>query len=69
MTRAMIPGALLLAMGCATTGVDGADEEAGIEMRAVERLAEGVVMVADTDLPPIDLVEHEQTQVATFGLG
>jgi hypothetical protein len=71
MTRTLVPGVLLLALGCATTGVDSVDEEAGMEMRAVEQAVGGEVGVAEgeRDLPPIDLVEHGETQVASFGLG
>jgi hypothetical protein len=71
MKRTLIAGGCLLALGCATTGVDVADEEADMEMRTVEQPAEGAVAVAveETDLPPIDLVEHGETQVAAFGLG
>ncbi len=65
----MIPGVLLLALGCATTGVDAVDKEAGIEMRALEQPVAGAVAATDRDVPPIDLVEHGSTQVATFGLG
>ena len=42
-----------------------------MEMRTVEQPVEGTVAVEveETDLPPIDLVERGETQVAAFGLG
>jgi len=60
-----------VALGCATTGADGAEQEAGIDMRAVEQPLAGAIQgpTPGTDLPPIDLIEYGEIQVATFGLG
>ena len=65
----MMTGACLLALGCATTGSDLAEEEPVIEMRAVEQPVAGTAPVGESDLPPIDLVEHGETRIAAFGLG
>lgn len=71
MTRTMLSGVCLLALGCATTGVDAGDRDSDMGLRSVENAVGGEVGIAEAgrDLPPIDLVEHEQTQVAAFGMG
>jgi hypothetical protein len=69
MTRTILSGVCLLALGCATTGVDAGDRDSDMGLRSVETEVGGEVGVADRDLPPIDLVEHGETQVAAFGMG
>lgn len=64
-------GVCLLALGCATTGVDAGDKDSDMGLRSVESAVGGEVGIAEAgrDLPPIDLVEHGETRIAAFGMG